>query len=311
MQSGITFAKKLGFLICCSIVSAVFTFSVQAQRHHDRPVHTGKPSQLVKAVESNNFAELQRLIAADVDLNEFHYDYQTALTAAAQYERGKFVKALIAAGADVNRKNSTGWTALIWAAQRGNAEIAQMLVDAGADVDARENTFGSSALLRAARDGNIKTVEVLIKAGANLYQKDKHGSTAFLLAAEGGKVETVKRFLDLGFDPNSYSDGGYTALGKAARHPEILKMLIAAGAKVDLQIEHFGVKSYTALYVAAQNGWADSVKVLIEAGADVNIPDFDGRTPLNRALVGKYAAVAELLKAAGAKESVKVGSNEQ
>ena len=68
---------------------------------------------------------------------------------------------------------------------------------------------------------------------------------------------------------------------------------------------------HTALYNAAQNGYTESVKVLIEAGADVNIPDFDGRTPLNRAIIGKHTAVVELLKAAGGKEFIKVEHNEQ
>jgi ankyrin repeat protein len=312
MRLVFAFAKSASLLFCCTFIGALLSLQALGQKEENCvAVRTGSPSALVKAVQTNDIGEFQRLIAAGADVNEFHYASQTALMEAVSYRRVELLKTLIAAGADVNKKNPVGWTALIYAAQSDNAEIVQLLIDAKAETDVQENTFGGTALLWAARDGNLKTIDLLLNAGANLYQKDKRGNTAFLLAAEGGKVENVRKFLELGFDPNSYSDGGYTALSKAAQYPEVLKALIAAGAKVDLQIEHFGLKSCTALYAAAQNGYAESVKVLIKAGANVNIPDFDGRTPLNRALVGKHAAAVELLRAAGAKEIAKEKNDEQ
>jgi ankyrin repeat protein len=292
--------KKNQFPVIYSIVISVLCFSALAQRGNDVAKQTGKSSELVKAVESNNLAELQRLLGSGVDINELHYDYQTALMVAAQYERTEFVKELIKAGADANRKNSRSWTALIFAVQRGNAKIVQLLVDAKADVNVQEETFGYSALMWAGLKGDLKTVEILLDAGANLHQKDKYGNTAFLLAAQGGKSDVIKKFLSLGFDANATDDySGRTALIAAARSPEALKVLIEAGAKVNARQK---VLSHTALYVASQNGWAESVKVLIEAGADVNIPDSDGTTPLNRAIIGKHIQVIELLTNAGAKE---------
>jgi ankyrin repeat protein len=300
--------KNIQLLVICLIVISVSAFSARAQRGNDVAKRTGKPSELVKSVESNNFAEFQRLLGSDVDVDELHYDYQTALMTAAQQERTEFVKELLKAGADVNKKNSRGWTALIFAAQRGNAEIVKLLVDAKADVNIQEETLGYSVLMWAALEGNLKTIETLLDAGANLHQKDKYGNTAFLLAAQGGKPGAIKKFLSLGFDANATDDyGGRTALIAAARSPEALKVLIEAGAKVNARQK---VMLHTALYNAAQNGYTESVKVLIEAGADVNIPDFDGRTPLNRAIIGKHTAVVELLKAAGGKEFIKVEQNE-
>lgn len=130
--------KSIGFLVICLIIINILGFSARAQRGKDVAKRTGSPSVLVKAVESNNFAELQRLLGSGVDVNEFHYDYQTALMIAAQREGTEFVKELLKAGADVKRKNSRSWTALIFAAQRGNAEIVQLLVDAKADVNIQE-----------------------------------------------------------------------------------------------------------------------------------------------------------------------------
>ncbi len=154
----------------------------------------------------------------------------------------------------------------------------------------------------AARSGNLETVNLLIETGANLYQKDKSGNTAFLLACQGGSTEVVKRLLSLGFDAESANNYGNFGLILAARTPAILKMLLDAGAKVDRRTKINGYGNMTALYVAAQNGYTESVRTLIEAGADVNIPDFDGTTPLNRAKMGKHLEIIELLKRAGAKE---------
>lgn len=134
MGTDLDLSKNIHLLVICLIIISVLNFSIRAQRGNDVAKRTGKSSELVKSVESKNFAELQRLLNSDVDVNELHYNYQTALMAAAQYERTEFVKQLLKAGADVNRKNPRSWTALIFAVQRGNAEIVQLLVDAKADV---------------------------------------------------------------------------------------------------------------------------------------------------------------------------------
>ena len=300
MSMAIDGTKNIQFLPVCGIFILVLAFSVPAQKGNDVARQTGQPSELVKCVQSNNLAELRRLLTSDIDINQLHYDYQTALMIAAQYERVEFVKELIKAGADVNKGNTRNWTALIFAIQRGNAEIVQFLVDAKADVNVLEQTFGYSPLMWAGLEGNLKIINTLLDAGANLHQKDKYGNTAFLLSAQGGKPEAIKKFLSLGFDANAADEhGGRTALIAAARSPEALKVLIEAGAKVNARQK---VLSMTALFVAAQNGYTESVRVLIEAGADVTIPNSDGVTPLNRAIVGNHKEVIELLKKAGAKE---------
>lgn len=246
-------------------------------------LQTGTPSKLVEAIHKNEFEKFRELIAAGEDLNAFDHDYETPLMAAVSDKRIEFVRELIEAGADVNKANSIGWTPLIWAAQRNRADIAKILLDAGATVDA-ENQDGTTALLIAAREGSLELFELLLEAGANLYHKNKQEKTALLLSAEGGQPEILKKLLSLGFDPNSNSYGGYTALIAAARYPELLRILLSAGAKVNFQISVGGGKNMTALEVAAQNGWTESVKVLIEAGADPNLFHSPGRLPLDKAI---------------------------
>lgn len=273
----------------------------RAERDSCVPVQTGSPSKLVEAIRADKFAEFNKLLGDEgEDVNAFHYDSETPLIAAVTYNRIEFVKELVKAGADVNKANSIGWTPLIYAAIRRRAGIAKILLAAEANVD-QENMDGSTALLIAARGADLAMVEMLLEAGANLHHKDKRGRTAFLLSAEGGQAATMKMLLSMGFDPNSYSNGRYTALVGASRHPEMLKMLLSAGAKVNLQIPIGGGQSMTALEVAAQNGWTESVKILIEAGADPNLYYTPGVLPLDKALRANYTEIIELLKRAGAK----------
>lgn len=318
-------SKKIFAFFLCGAMTALFqipgfaqdSVSLPAQKilppaemKSCTPTSTGFPSKLVEAVRAGKFEEFKKLLDGGEDINAFDHDSETPLMAAVTYERIEFVKELVKARADVNLANSIGWTPLIYAAVRGRADTIKILLDAGANVD-DENKDGSTAFLLAARGASLAAVEMLLDAGANLHHKDKRGKTAFLLAAEGGKADTTKKLLTLGFDPNSYSEGGYTALVGAARYPEMLKTLLSAGAKVNLQIPVGGGQSMTALEVAAQNGWTESVKVLIDAGADPNLYYTPGALPLDKALRAKYTEIIEMLTKAGAKRWAEIDNGNQ
>lgn len=287
--------------MCFAIVLSLLILDLFAQRKgNDVAKTTGTPSPLVLAIQSNNAAEFDRLLSSgDVNIDALHYDYQSPLMIAAEYEKSEFVTKLLKAGADVNKPNSRNKTALHFAVQRGNGIIVRMLVEAKADVNTKDGTFGFSPLMWAAREGKVEIIDMLINAGADLHEKDAGGRNVLLHAAEGGKPEAIRRFLGLGFTANDLVESdGRTALIAASRSPESLKILIASGAKVNTLTKFL---HFTALYVAAQNGYTESVKVLIDNGADVNLTDADGRSPLNRAIVGKHQEVIDLLKKAGAK----------
>ncbi|PYS87311.1 MAG: hypothetical protein DMF62_12850 [Acidobacteria bacterium] len=263
---------------------------------------SGKPSKLVEAVHRNSIADFRTLVAAGEEIDAFHYDYETALIASAKYERVEFVDELIRAKADLDKQNSTGWNALMWAAQRGNVQIVKILVDAGSKID-EQNKDGCTAFLLASRDGNLETINYLINAGADMGHKNNKGDTALLLAAEGSKPAILERLLKLGFDPNSFGSGNFSAIAKAARSPEALKVLLAGGAKIDLQIETgVGVRSTTALEMAVVNGWTESVEVLISAGANPNLSRTGKISPLRIAINRGDKEMIELLKKAGAKD---------
>ena len=231
------------------------------------------------------------------------------------------VKGLLSVGIDVNAKDKRGKTALLIAScsgtdDWGDVEIVKALLSAGADVNVTDE-HGYTALGFASLEGNEDLVKLLLSAGADVNGKGFDG-TALMSAAMQGRLEVVKMLLAAGADVNTEQSWGYgrTILRNAvaAEEFEIVRMLLSAGAK-DTEmspkdrdalwndtknIEAVTMFEETALMAAAKHGYADIVKVLLDAGSDViNTKNMQGDTALSLA---KTPEIAELLRKAGAKE---------
>ena len=96
---------------------------------------------------------------------------------AIHYNHSAIVNRLLAAEADVNVRNDRGETALHKAAWSANPAIVKLLLEAGIEVNARERA-GETALHRAARSGHSEIVKLLLEAGIEVNLKDKYGYTA-------------------------------------------------------------------------------------------------------------------------------------
>jgi hypothetical protein len=130
----------------------------------------------------------------------------------------------------------------------------------------------------------------------------KENPTAeLLLAARDGNVVRVIQALDLGADVNARSESnGYTPLlwASSRGHTEIVRLLLEAGGDVNVQAND----GQTALMRAADYGHVDTVTLLLDSGADVNIRNENGITALRFATLKGHTQIIQLLKTAGAKE---------
>ena len=134
--------------------------------------------------------------------------------------------------------------------------------------------------------------------------KNRHNEHAFLAACREGICPAVQFYLGMeGFDPNEkYSSGlthrAVTGLYIASHkgHPEVVRMLIAAGADVDWSCSD----GASPLCMASQNGHAEVVKMLVEAGADMYRRRCDDTSPLFMASQNGHAEVVGIFTAAGA-----------
>ena len=130
---------------------------------------------------------------------------------------------------------------------------------------------------------------------------DSFGSTALMHASLAGTVDMMNALLAAGADPNAKNTRNATALLWAVNNPAKLQVLLSHGADVNAK----SVEGRSALYLAAmQPAGAPIVRILLDAGADPNLPTIVGVTPLFPAMVASLES-AQLLLAKGANPNAK------
>ena len=238
------------------------------------------------------------------------------------------VRSLLERKADVNAPEVDGTTALHWAVRADDAETVARLIRAGAKANAA-NRYGVTPLSIAVGIGNPVIVEALVKAGADARFTGPEGETALMIASRTGRVEVVRVLLARGADVNAKERWyGQTALMWAAaeNHPAVVRALIDAGATIDARADLLGPpkrdiadfrtdknglalqtllttfpkQGLTPLLFAARQGAVDAVRVLADAGADLNLGDPDGITPMILAIRNGHYDVAAALVEKGA-----------
>ena len=239
-------------------------------------------------------AQVKRLFEKGVDINQLDDDGWTPLIMASRYGSQEVVKFLLDVGADFNFQNEDGNnTALMFASIFGYVDIVRMLVNIGVDINA-QNINGNTAIDNAVDRENEEIVEMLIGAGANVN-----------LFQYLKRSNLFKFLLDLGADPNEIieEDDFYDLVEVSIiiiatyhKKEEIVKMLIDAGVDVDFR----GNSKYTALMVASMREEEEIVEMLIDAGADVNIKNENSDTALS---LTSNEEIIDMLIAGGAVET--------
>lgn len=241
---------------------------------------SSSPTALADAAARSDLAGVRALIAQKADVNTPQVDGTTALHWAVHHDDIDTVKALLAAGANAATTNRYGITPLSEACQNANEEIVALLVKAGADVNV-PHAEGETPLMTAARSGNPEAVKVLLDNGAQVNVAEEwRGQTALMWAAAEGHSEVVKLLLKHGALMNARSKVfDFTALRPK---PGSVGMNFPRGG-------------FTALLFAAREGHFDTVKTLVEAGAEVNLPEPDGTTALLMAIINFHYDIAAYL----------------
>jgi len=169
------------------------------------------------------------------------------------------------------------WRPLHIAASNGHANICELLLNAGAQVDSIEHLKWTPLML-AAQDGRTSTVELLLKRGADLNIREKDSRTALMIAALGDHTETAKLLIAGGADLNAGTAGrNATALYYAARRGRLglLKLLLEHGANPNMP-----VANSTTLCDTIGQGHVEAARILMEHGATLGnalayIPDVE------------------------------------
>ena len=196
------------------------------------------------------------------------------------------------------------YTGLLAAAAKGDAAQVKALIARGEKPDVRD-AYRRTPLHVAAYGRHHDAMRALVATGANPNALESDRYDIVTIAAVANDVPTLKLALELGCKPTNVTsryDG--TALIAAAHlgHAEVVRTLIRAGAPLD----HVNNLGWTALIesIVLGDGGArhtDTLRALVEAGANVNLADRNGQTPLALARGRGYSTMVKLLQQAGAR----------
>jgi ankyrin repeat protein/acetyl esterase/lipase len=229
---------------------------------------------LALACQNGNGELVELLLTEGADPNTSLPSGETALMTASRTGRPEPVKSLLSHGADVNVRERSDQTALMWAAAEGHAAVVEALIAAGAEVNAKlPSEF--TAFFFAVREGRNDIMRQLLDTGCDVnelletknpsrFGRDPSRLTPLLLAVENGHFELAKQLLEAGADPNAHP-GGYTALHAMT--------WVRKPIRGDGDPSPRGSGKYNSL---------DMVRMLIDAGADVNASFRRGKSELGR-----------------------------
>jgi ankyrin repeat protein len=226
-----------------------------------------------------------------------------SLVTAAKQGDPAAVQTLLSGPAKKAVAGAEGTAALVWAATRNDLAMADLLLRAGANAKAA-NEFGATALYAAAEQTDPAMAVKLLAAGADANKPIMSGETPLMVAAKRGNFETVRALLKSGANPNAQeTNGGQTALmwALSERQAAVVEELVKHGADVQA-----GSKTgFTPLMFAAQQGDADSARILLRAGAKPNIAQpKTGLTPLMIASAMVHPQAVDVLLDNGAEANM-------
>lgn len=177
------------------------------------------------------------------------------------------VRSLLSDGADIEMRDADERTPLLLATRQDAVEIARLLIEAGADVNAKD-AIQDTPFLYAGAEGRDAILRMILATGrANLRDTNRYGGMALIPASHHGHPSTVRILLDTNIDIDHVNNLGWTALIEA--------VILSDGGPVHQEI----------------------VGLLVDAGANPNIPDRDGVTPLEHARRLGFREMAERIAA--------------
>ena len=256
-------------------------------------------------------------------------DSERTMLMVAVERNAALVEMLIQAGADVNRRDAHGRPVWDFVPTSGPQWVAvwRLLIEAGLDVQSRAPNnvtplvavaaaYLDPATDRAHVESRAALVRLQLDAGADVNAMDDAHVSALQAAAAVGDGQVVALLLEAHATPNRVARGTRSALFNAAMHghARATQALLKAGADVEATAPGSRIKSFpvftsgyvdvegvTPLLAAAENGHFDVVRLLVEAGADVDRADSSGFTPLMGASRAGDTAMAKFLLERGAR----------
>lgn len=255
------------------------------------------------------------------------------------------VELLISLGADIHSTACGGNSPMHAAINSEAISTAELLLKHGADINDQNNMFKRTPLQGAALYGKTQAVKWLVEHGADVNRPDSQGQVAISIGASyKGNAEILKMLLDNGARLPPEEIPKMTQGACRAGNLDVLEFLSAKGIDLDFdacylalaylaepnqdvlkwlagrsKIKNIQVGKESMLHAAVGNNSLAIAKLLIAAGADVNIRGNFGRPPLDGTIWHRfeppkkadYKQMITLLASHGADLNIKYGSSKR
>ncbi|ERE85572.1 ankyrin repeat and KH domain-containing protein 1 [Cricetulus griseus] len=237
------------------------------------------------------------------------------------------VRKLLDEGRSVNEHTEEGESLLCLACSAGYYELAQVLLAMHANVEDRGNKGDITPLMAASSGGYLDIVKLLLLHDADVNSQSATGNTALTYACAGGFIDIVKVLLNEGANIEDHNENGHTPLMEAASagHVEVARVLLDHGAGINTHSNEFKESALTlACYkgssstaptlknrnsnfenmfifdLIVEDGHVEVARLLLDSGAQVNMPADSFESPLTLAACGGHVELAALLIERGA-----------
>ncbi len=215
------------------------------------------------------------------------------LLALAYNNDAEYVGKLLAAGVDINATNQNGCTALHYCAEYGCLKAAASLIEHGAKLNL-QTKWGETPLVLACNGYQREMASLLLAAKTDLEIPAQFGPAIFYAVRDEG---TLKQFLDFGVDANSREIiTGNTVLIGAVGNLQSVRLLLNAGAEINATNK----AGRTALLEALKNGHVATAEALLDAGADWQLKDLEGNSAILYAANAPSSVMIDRLTKLGA-----------
>ena len=292
---------------------AFFVVTASAQTNNSRDA-------FFAAIQRGDAGQVRGLLRGGGGANFTDAEGTPALMSAVLFGDARLVELLLQRGADPNLAGPSGTTALMWAVP--DLEKVRLLLAHGADVNAQSETHRTALLVASSYPGTLNLLRSLLDHGADLHAQDKGGATALSLAVRSSDIDVVRFLVERGLDPNELAPAARRAafarydlatteylmskglggmpdvlITAAAWEPRaLLTRWLESGANVNASNPAQYGRTPLLTAVTSEAASPETVKLLLDHGADPNVRTTEGESALDWAIYKGDQAKIQILR---------------
>ncbi|WP_264688688.1 ankyrin repeat domain-containing protein [Wolbachia endosymbiont (group B) of Catoptria pinella] len=250
------------------------------------------------ATQSGKWSVVELLLNYSANIDAQDKEGRTLLCFAVSGNNLDMIQFLVDRGASIEAQDKSDYTPILYAAQSGKWDVLKLLISNGAKFN-NEITYQGTPLHFAVQEGNLDVVQFLLDKGADIEAQDAYNRKPLYIAVDANRLNVVNLLLDRGANLKATDMYGRTSLDLAIHkgYEDIVEVL--KQKQLDLDKE---------LLISTEKGDLEKVRDGIRQGANVNVQDGQGWTPVFWAIQKNNFNIVELLLNNNA--DIKVKDNE-